>query len=260
MIFPSGYYKKTTAILIFLMAVVFFSCKNDMETIKSLEDPETVPQLTMIHPEILHYSSSRLQARLKAPEILRFERGETPGMEFPKGLSIEFYDEQLMVRGKITANYARYDERKRLWEARYNVEAINSAGDKLNTEQLFWDEVTQKVYSEKFTKITNPEGVFIGEGGFTADQQNGDFTGWTLFSSKGTLSIKESVSQDSLGAQTPDPGLPAVDSISVSAPPFPSVTPADSSGSPASEEFSALRQRFSKRLLQNKDSVKSLSQ
>ena len=260
MILSSGYYKKMTAILIFLMTVVFFSCKNnDMEVIKALGDPKTVPQLTMINPEILHYSSSRLQARVRAPEILRFERAASPYMEFPKGITIDFYDENLQMKGHIRANYARYEEKKQLWEARYDVEAVNDLGDKLNTEQLFWNEASQKIYSEKFTKITNSEGVFIGEGGFTANQENGNFTGWTLYSSKGRVSIRDTMQPDSTGTGIPDPGLMAVDSL-------PSVpqgqemipVPSDSAGIPEESEFSTLRKRYPGRLSRSNDSIRSI--
>ncbi len=243
MIFPSGYYQKTTAILIFLMAVVFSACKNDMETIKALGDPEKEPLMTMVEPEILQYASSQLQGRLRAPRILRFETNKDPYMEFPEGLSLEFYDDQLQTRGRIRANYARYDERNRLWEARYNVEAENSAGDRLNTEQLFWDETLQKIYSEKFTKITNPDGVFIGEGGFTANQDNGDFTGWVLYSSKGTIRLEESFT-DSGAADYPSSDIMAVDSV---AQPTPMVQGIDSLELHREDEFDAIRQRFSRR-------------
>lgn len=261
MIFSPEYYKKMTAILICFMAVVLHSCKNnDMEVIKAFGDPKKVPQLTMINPEIMHYSSSKLQARVRATEILRFERAESPYMEFPKGITIDFYDENLQIKGHIQAKYARYEERKQLWEARYDVEAVNDLGDKLNTEQLFWNEASQKIYSEKYTKITNSEGVFIGEGGFTANQENGNFTGWTLYSSKGRVSIRNTMQPDSTGTETPDPGLMAVDSIS-SAPQEQDVisVPVDSAGVSEESEFSTLRKRYPGRLSRSNDSIRSLS-
>ena len=43
-------------------------------------------------------------------------------------------------------------------------------GEKIETEQIFWDQKEKRIYSEKFSKVTNPDGVFIGENGFEADE------------------------------------------------------------------------------------------
>ena len=64
----------------------------------------------------------------------------------------------------IQANYAIYYKKKQLWEARNQVLAENPGeGKKLETEQMFWDQKAERIYSDKFSKITNPDGVFMGK-------------------------------------------------------------------------------------------------
>jgi hypothetical protein len=79
----------------------------------------------------------------------------------------------------LTANYAIYYERQKLWEAKGNVVVIRrdrEEGDttvtgltEVYTQQLFWDARTKKVYSNVDTKVLQPDGWHFGVG-FEADE------------------------------------------------------------------------------------------
>jgi hypothetical protein len=45
-----------------------------------------------------------------------------------------------------------------------------SEGKRVETEQIFWDQREKRIYSDKFSKVTNPDGVFTGENGFEAQE------------------------------------------------------------------------------------------
>ena len=93
------------------------------------------------------------------------------------------------VIATITANYALYRENKKLWEARNDVVAKNfEKNEQLYTEELFWDQNKGILYSHKFTKIINADGVFYGDGGFTSKE---DFSYWKLIGIKGKVNIKD---------------------------------------------------------------------
>ena len=53
---------------------------------------------------------------------------------------------------------------------------MNVNGEILNTEQLFWDENTRKIYTKEFVKITTKREILTGTG-MVADD---DFTGWEI--------------------------------------------------------------------------------
>ena len=40
----------------------------------------------------------------------------------------------------MTAKYAKFTDNKDLWELQDSVVAVNEAGEKLETELLFWDQ------------------------------------------------------------------------------------------------------------------------
>jgi LPS export ABC transporter protein LptC len=170
-----------------LLAGSFASCKNDIETINALNNEIKLPDQSGFNIEITYTDSGRIQGKIYAPEVNKFDRGEEPYVEFPKGMKVVFYDSLERPTSFIKANYAIYYEKKQLWEARNQVVAENQVNhDKLETEQMFWDQKEEKIYSEKFTRLTNADGISYGEGGFESRQ---DMSKWRLKGSSGTLNV-----------------------------------------------------------------------
>jgi LPS export ABC transporter protein LptC len=165
----------------------FVSCKNDIETINALNNEIKLPDQSGFNIEITYTDSGKIQGKIYAPEVNKYDRGEEPYVEFPKGMKVMFYDSLERPTSYIKANYAIYYEKKQLWEARNQVVAENLVNhDKLETEQMFWDQKEEKIYSEKFTRLTNSDGISYGEGGFESRQ---DMSKWRLKGSSGTLNV-----------------------------------------------------------------------
>jgi LPS export ABC transporter protein LptC len=100
-----------------------------------------------------------------------------------------FYDKSGNPQSYIQANYAILYKKKQLWEGRNQVLAENQAkGEKLETEQIFWDQNEKLIYSEKFSTITNKDGVFYGENGFEARE---NLSKWWMKGYKGKVNISD---------------------------------------------------------------------
>lgn len=169
--------------------LLLFSCENDIQKIHSLTESVNLPTVSGEGIEIVYTDSSRLEMILQAKKIKQFTKGERPYIEFPEGIYVEFFDDSLNIQATIKADYALYYNDEGLWEARGNVQAFNMAkNEKLNTEELFWDENKKLIYSNSFSRIETSDGIFYGEDGFDANQK---FTKWKLKGSKGTVNIKE---------------------------------------------------------------------
>jgi LPS export ABC transporter protein LptC len=184
------YLQKIKKLLVF--PGVFFlllSCENDIEKIRSLTDPTDLPDISAEVVEIIYTDSSNLEMILEAPSIRRFSNVERPYMEFPEGMYVRFYDDSLQLESEIRADYAIYYSEERLWEARGDVFANNlKKGEKLNTEELFWDEEKKTIYSNSFSRIETEDGTFYGQDGFESNQR---FSKWRLKGSRGTVNFKD---------------------------------------------------------------------
>lgn len=178
-------YKLFIPVVFLTSIVIFSSCKeNSIEVINTIANDKKMPTIAGDNVEITYSDSARVESKIVAKVIDSYATAQKPYIEFPKGMSMYFYDRHQNVIAQIKANYAIFYQDKKVWEARNNVVAINTKGEKLNTEQLFWDEQKKIIYSHKYTRITNQDGTFTGQGGFEANE---DFTKWTLIGTKGTV-------------------------------------------------------------------------
>lgn len=165
------------------------SCENDIEKINAITREPDYPIQTAFDARFIFTDSTKLETIVEAPEVNRFTFTDQPYYEFPKGFEIFLYDENENQQYQIKANYGKALIDEELWEARNDVVVLNlQTGEKLNTEQLFWDQQNNRIYSEKFTKITNEDGVFYGEQGF---ESNEAMTSWKLIGTTGTVNIDE---------------------------------------------------------------------
>ncbi|MEO8760980.1 MAG: LPS export ABC transporter periplasmic protein LptC [Bacteroidia bacterium] len=178
--------KKISAGFLFLFATCFFfsSCQNDVKEIEQATQKEAIfPTERGKKVEILYTDSGQVKVRLTAPILNDYTYNvKERYTEMPKGLYIEFYNDSNQIKTTLKANYGiKYEQSKKV-EVKYNVVVTNSSGEILNTEQLFWDETTQKIYTKEFVKITTKKEVLKGNG-LTANQ---DFTEWEIGNPVGT--------------------------------------------------------------------------
>ena len=177
---------KSVFFFLFSTVLLFASCENDIEKIKLIGSEKDQPVEKATNVKIIYSDSARVKVELTAPLMERF-LSDRPAIEMPKGFRAVFYSDQLEVRSRLSADYGiRYENEQRM-EARKNVVAINEKGDQLNTEHLVWDEKSGKLLSNEFVKITTPDEIMYGTG-FEANQ---DFSKYTIFNIKGTISLNK---------------------------------------------------------------------
>ncbi|MBN2486221.1 MAG: LPS export ABC transporter periplasmic protein LptC [Bacteroidales bacterium] len=167
----------------------FFSCKNDIEKINLFAENLEIPDQSGLNVMVEYTDSGKLQLQFNTPELKRFMHKNNPYYEFPKGIEVFFYDENEQLESIITANYSLYKENTQIWEARDSVVARNiQTGERIDTEQLFWDQPKKLIYSNVFTKIIDSDGVHYGERGFEAAQ---DLSHYKLIGGSGTVRVKD---------------------------------------------------------------------
>jgi LPS export ABC transporter protein LptC len=101
---------------------------------------------------------------------------------------LEQFDSLHKVEASIKADTAYYYDKQRLWELRGHVDIHNRKGEKFNTELLFWNQSSEKVYSDKFIRIEQPDRIITGHG-FDSNQQ---MTVYTIRNMEGIFYVDES--------------------------------------------------------------------
>lgn len=108
--------------------------------------------------------------RVNTEEWLVFDRKKPSYWAFEKGVYLEQFDSIFHIEASIKADTAYYYDKERLWKLIGNVDIQNRKGERFNTELLYWNEATQKVYSDKFIHIQQPDRIITGHG-FDSNQQ-----------------------------------------------------------------------------------------
>lgn len=158
-----------------------------MQEIKQITFESELPSLKVIdmHTEIT--DSGYVRIMMDANIMQRFEGEEETWDEYPEGIYVEFMQNGEVV-SRIQSEYAIFHVEAELWEAKRNVIAENLVKDeKLNTEHLNWDMKKERIYSDKFVRITTQDEVFFGTG-FESDQ---DFNSWVIKNPVGEVTIKD---------------------------------------------------------------------
>lgn len=181
------------ALLVFCAIVV--GC-GDKKVKPRVEDPEKEP--TQVSRDLISTESRDgvRSYRMTTPVMKRYELAKEPFSEFEQGIHVEtFNDTTHLVEADLVADYAHFNEKQELWEARGNVVGRNVSGDKtLYTEQLFWDQKSDRIYTDKVARVEDGKSVYVGTG-FESD---GAFKQWTFRSSRGQMEVK----QDSTAVDT----------------------------------------------------------
>ena len=164
---------------------LFTACENDIEKINFLSNSNDYPDVIVHDIETIYSDSAKVKVKMIAKVLKQYNNAEKPYSEFPKGIHVFFFDDSLQLESEIKANYAIYYNEEKLWHAKGNVIARNlKSKEQLESEELFWNEEKEEIYSESFTKIVNENGTFYGENGFKSDQS---LTDYTLYGSKKSI-------------------------------------------------------------------------
>jgi len=163
-------------------------CENDIERINLLTSETEIPKIKGTNIKVIYSDSAKVKVQILAPAYLQFPDIERPYQEFPDGLEVYFYNDTMEIYSEIMADYAIYYFEEQLWHATGNVVARRlDNGDALNTEELFWDEEKELIYSDSYTKIQNEDGTFYGKRGFESDQD----LNWQLKGTSGTVKVQD---------------------------------------------------------------------
>ncbi len=168
-------------------AILLCSCEERVPEI----DPAADEALMTEYSEdltIIESQNGKRSYRFTTPLIEGYSQAREPYREFRKGIRMVTYQDDSLssVDVVLTANYAIYYEKRKLWEAKGNVVVEKFDGKKLFTQQLFWNATTKKVYSNVDTRIVQGDRVDAVGAGFETDEE---FKDWRFRYSKGQTEI-----------------------------------------------------------------------
>lgn len=179
--------KKFFGLLLCGASIFLTACENDIEKVNLLTKKKNLPIESGTQMTIIYSDSGLVRAKIQAPVLERYA-GKDNFMLMPKGVKMEFFNGDEEVSSTLTSKFAKVTEfpDNKILEAKNDVVVVNENGEKLNTEQLFWDQKEQKITSNTFVKITRKTEIIMGDG----LESNQDFTKYKIKKIRGTLQVK----------------------------------------------------------------------
>jgi len=172
-------------LFIMLIAISVGACKNSIKEVEDTAEHYEPAKETGKNIELTYYESGHVKVKLTAPKIIR-AKTKDPYIEFPKGLLVRFYNDSLNLTSTLRANYGIRYEKEHKTYFRDSVQLKNIADEKLETEELIWDENKSTIYTDKFVKVITPDERITGKG-FEADQE---FKNWTIKNITGQVYVQ----------------------------------------------------------------------
>ncbi len=175
------------------------ACKDDYERVGEEAIKPVFPQgvaqnFTLTYTETKEEmttedeDSSKIIAILTSPLTEDFDNQPFKYRTFPKGLQVDFYDDDNQ-KSVITADYGIVYSQTNLIDLQGNVVIESHDGKKLETPQLYFDRSNNWIFTEATFTYTNPEDgtVMDGEG----MDFNRDFSFFKAHKTYGLMMIKE---------------------------------------------------------------------
>lgn len=156
-------------VFIFIFAMIF-SC-GEKNHDKSVDDQEEILKPTLHSEDVTTLISdsgvTKYRITTKVWEV--YDKTASPYWYFPEKIFVEKFDSIYQTEASIKGDTAYFYSNEKLWHIIGNVVVINQKQEKFSTEELFWDQKSQKIYSDKFIHIETPVRIIEGYG-FESDE------------------------------------------------------------------------------------------
>lgn len=203
--------RKTIIIVIVVALVTWLFIRRQSQrsddAVTGEADRASIPTMVTYDSNIVHTDSGYPRYRATSRLYYSFDNAPEPYWLFPEGAFIEQLDNDRNIVATLQADSAVYNQNRQIWDCVGNVRIHNINGDKLLTNQLFYDVRSQKIYSDSFIHIEKSDRIIEGFG-FTS---NAAITDYVVNRPTMILPVSDFNRQrsDSVPVQAPQPAPPS---------------------------------------------------
>ena len=176
------------ALAVLALPFILPACSKEKTAMaEAIEERDSLPVLDTKGVSTLISDSGVTRYRIITEEWLVYDRKNPSYWAFEKGAYLERYDSAHKVEASIKADTAYFYDKQKLWKLMGNVHIENTKGERFDTELLYWDQNRQKVYSDQFIRIEQPDRTITGRG-FESKQE---MTVYTIHKPEGIFYVDD---------------------------------------------------------------------
>lgn len=176
-----------------VLAITLFACESNYQNVKKLSLSDGAPIAEGKNINFKYTDSGKLVTNLLANKLLDYSNLEFPYKEFPDGIEVRFWNED-GKRSTVTADYAIQFDENGLVDLRQNVVVITADSVVLKANQLYWDQKSKWVFTDKPYQIKFKDGSY-NEGAVGFDSSE-DFTTFLSRKNQGVQLVDKTKIED----------------------------------------------------------------
>lgn len=165
--------KLSRILLLMIIGLLFAAvgCKEEKKVdVAATLNPQKMATMTTKNVSTLISDSGVIQYKIVSPIWKVYDQIDTPYWVFPEGLYLQKYDRQFNVIATVAADSARYFKDRKLWKLMGRVELTKAPKDLFQSQELYWNQNTNKIYSDSFIHIETATHVLEGIGFISNDK------------------------------------------------------------------------------------------
>lgn len=137
--------------------VLLVGCESNLKEVSKINFSEFVPSGEADTINLKYTDSGKIKSVLVSPKMLDYATVDFPFTEFPIGIDLTIYDNKAK-RTFVRSDYAVSFKGTNIIDLKGNVRITSEDGQKLETEQLYFDQKNEWFFTEKDFKFTDPKG------------------------------------------------------------------------------------------------------
>lgn len=188
-----------TVVFICIFSVSQIACKTEVKgDVDTVYNKDSIPSMTTDSVTELISDSGLIRYKMVTAKWLVFDNARDPYWYFPQKIYIEQFDTLFQKEATLKADTAWNYTQRKLWRLKGNVFVRNRLDETFKSEELYWNERTGRVYSDKYIEINKPNELLLQGRGFDSNQQMTEYKIFRPFSSEIFVDENKEIKTDSI--------------------------------------------------------------
>lgn len=166
--------------------LLLISCRNDLDNVAAVDIPAAAADRITTGADYEMTDAGQVRNRLRAGRISEWT-GEPPRTEIGEGLELTFLDSVGRQISVLTARRGLIMPSRNIMQVFEEVVFVNAKGERLETEQLTWEQDSGKVRTDKAVRVLRRGDIIHGQGLVAAE----DFSEYTIHRITGVLHVED---------------------------------------------------------------------
>ncbi|MEL0457275.1 LPS export ABC transporter periplasmic protein LptC [Tamlana flava] len=173
-------------IVTIIIVTMFFSCNDSLKQVQKIGISENEPIGIDYNMNVKYTDSGRVTANLISAKMLDYSNRDFPFHEFTDGVTLYIFDKD-NKKSTVVADYAIVYGNTDLIDMRNNVVITTHDNSVLKTDQLYYDQKKEWLYTNEPVEFQTEQDLIKGNG----FDSNSKFTNAEVLEVTGIITLEE---------------------------------------------------------------------